>query len=120
MGRHTGLAILALLSLGDVAVLGLTDGEHPPYAVAIAAAALGVVSLVLVVLAWRGRGWALAPLVVLRALSALSAVPAFVVSGVPTSAVVLAALVVALTIVGVVLVAPSPRSSSSDRSRVAA
>jgi hypothetical protein len=105
MNRNTGLVILAVLSLVDIVDLALTDGEHPPYSVAIAGAALGVASLILVAYCRRGRRWAVAPLVVLRSVSALSAVPAFVVSGVPAAAVVLAAAIVALTIVGVVLVA---------------
>jgi hypothetical protein len=105
MNRTTGLVILAVLSLVDIADLALTDGEHPPYSIAIAGAALGVASLVLVALSWRGRHWSVAPLVVLRSIAALSAVPAFVVDGVPTPALALAAAIVALTIVGIVLVA---------------
>ena len=111
MSRNTGLVVLAGLSLVDIADLAVTDGSHPPYSVAIAGAALGLASLVLVALSWRGRRWALAPLVVLRAVSALSAVPAFVVGGVPAPALGLAAAIVALTIVGIVLVArPAQRS----------
>jgi hypothetical protein len=105
MKRKLGLAILGVLSLADIADLALTDGEHPPYSVAIIGAALGVVSLVLVALAWRRRPWALAPLVVLRALSALSALPAFVVGGVPAAAQVLAAVLIGLTALGIALVA---------------
>lgn len=39
---RTGLILLGLLSVGDLVVLALTDGEHPPYAVAALSAALGV------------------------------------------------------------------------------
>ncbi len=105
MNRTTGLVVLAVLSLVDIVDLAVTDGEHPPYSIAIAGAVLGFGSLILVACTWRGRRWAVAPLVVLRSLSALSAVPAFVSGGVPTSAVVLAAAIVGLTIVGIVLVA---------------
>ncbi|MEO5654066.1 MAG: hypothetical protein ABIN79_06160 [Marmoricola sp.] len=109
MNRTTGLVILAALSVVDIVGLAVTDGEHPPYAIAVAGAVLGAASLVLAVLIWRGRSWALAPLVALRALSALSAVPAFVVGDVPAPALVLAAAIVALTILGIVLVArPRP------------
>ncbi|MGA8247346.1 MAG: hypothetical protein WB797_10605 [Nocardioides sp.] len=110
MNRTTGLVILALLSLVDIVDLAVTDGEHPPYSIAVAGAALGLASLVLVAYCWGGRRWAVAPLVALRSLSALSAVPAFVVGGVPAAAVVLAAAIVVLTILGIVLVA-RPMSS---------
>ncbi len=110
MRRTTGLAILAVLSLVDIANLAVTDGEHPPYSIAIAGAVLGVASLVLVALTWRGCRWALAPLVVLRSLSALSALPAFVVGGVPAPALVLAAAIVTLTAAGIVLLARPVRA----------
>lgn len=110
MSRRIGLAILAALSLADIADLVLTDGQHPPYSVAIIGALLGVGSLVLVVLAWRGGRWALAPLVALRALSALSALPAFLVGEVPAAAQVLAAVIVGLTVLGVALVARPQRA----------
>jgi hypothetical protein len=115
MNRKLGLVILALISVGDVAGPLLTDGEHPPYWVAVAGAVLGVASLALVVPAWAGRRWPIAPLVVLRALSALSAVPAFFIGGVPASAVGLAAAIVVLTVAGTVLVA-SPRRAAQVRS----
>jgi hypothetical protein len=67
-------------------------------------------SLVLVVLAWRGRRWALAPLVTLRALSALNALPAFLVGGVPAAAQVLAAMMMGLTALGIALVARPQRT----------
>ena len=70
---RAGLVILALLSLVDVAGPLLTDGETPPMAIALVGCALGVASLVCVVLAWRGVTRAVLPLVVLRLLSALSA-----------------------------------------------
>jgi hypothetical protein len=62
------------------------------------------------VLAWRGRRWALAPLVTLRALSALSALPAFLVDGVPAAAQVLAAVMMGLTVLGIALVARPQRT----------
>lgn len=110
--RSAGLVILAVLSLVDIADLAVTDGEHPPYSIAIAGAVLGAASLVLVAVAWRGRRWALAPLVALRALSALSTVPAFVVGEVPTAALVLAAAIVAVTVVGILLVARPARTAT--------
>jgi hypothetical protein len=103
------LVIYAVLSVLDIGNLAATDGKHPPYSVAIAGALLGVASLVLVILAWRGSRRAVAPLVVLRIVSALSAVPAFLVGGVPAFALALAALIIALTILATLLVARSPR-----------
>lgn len=104
---RVGLVLFGLLSVGDIADLALTDGDHPPYLVAALSAVLGLASLYFVVAAWRGRHRALLPLLVLRVLSALSAVPAFFVADVPRAAVVSAAAIVVLTVVGVLLVAPA-------------
>jgi len=104
---RAGLVILALLSRVDVAGPLLTDGETPPMAIALVGCALGVASLVCVVLAWRGMTRAVLPLVVLRLLSALSAVPAFFVSDVPPAIRGLASALVLLTVGGVALVVGS-------------
>jgi len=104
-GRRSGLAILGLLSLGDIATLALTDGESPPYAVAALAALLGLVSLVLVVRAFRDPGQPLRLLIGLRVLSAVTALPAFFVSELPAEAQIAAAAIVFLTSVGVLLCA---------------
>lgn len=110
----TGLALLAVLSLADAGALLLTDGEHPPVEVAAVGTALGVVSLVLVVLAWRGSRAALGVLVGLRLLSAASAAPAFVVGGVPAPVQALAAIGIALTLLGCALVAPALRRKTAN------
>ena len=60
--------------------------------------------LVLVALAWRGRPGPRSRLVVVRLLSALTAVPAFLVPGVPAVPMVLAGIAITVTLVGVVLV----------------
>jgi hypothetical protein len=86
-----GLILLGLLSLTDVAGLLLTDGEHPPLVINVIGTVLGLASLVLVVLAWRGARMALGWLVGVRLLSAVSAVPAFVVPDVPAWAQLFAA-----------------------------
>lgn len=109
----TGLALLALLSLADAGALLLTDGEHPPVEVAAIGTALGVVSLVLVVLAWRGSRSALGVLVGLRLLSAVSAVPALVVGGVPAPVQAVATTGIVLTLLGCALVAPVLRRGSA-------
>lgn len=103
-GRRTGLVVLGLLSVGDVATIAFTDGEHPPYAVAVLALVLGLVSLVLVVQALRDPSRSLRLLIGLRVLSAVAALPAFFVSDVPAGARAAAGAVVALTAVGVLLV----------------
>jgi hypothetical protein len=102
-----GLWLLGFCSLLDIATPALTDGESPPWSVAIVGAALGAVSLVLVVRALRGAGVRL--LIGLRILAALSAVPAFVAGDVPVVAVAGAAAVVVLNVVGVLLVAGGAR-----------
>jgi len=104
-GRRIGLVILGLLSLGDIATPVLTDGETPPYAVAALAAVLGVVSLVLVVRAYRDPSRPLRLLIGLRVLSAVAALPAFFVADVPAGAQAAAAGAVVLTAAGVLLTA---------------
>ena len=108
-GRRIALGVFGLLSLGDMATLALTDGETPPYAVAALAALLGLVSLVLVVRAFRDPGKPLRLLIGLRVLSAVLALPAFFVSDVPAGAQAAAAGVVVLTAVGVLLAAGGRR-----------
>ncbi len=105
---RTGLILLGLLSVGDIVGLALTDGEHPPYAVAAVGAALGVGSLYFVAKGWQGSRAALRPLFALRIASALTAVPAFFVNAVPTAALAAAAALVVLTAVGVFLVGRTP------------
>ena len=50
---RAGLAVFGVLSVGDIVTIALTDGEHPPYAVAVLGVLLGLASLALVVRAWR-------------------------------------------------------------------
>jgi hypothetical protein len=104
-GRRVGLLIFGLLSLGDIATIALTDGDHPPYAVAAVDALLGLVSLVLVVRAFRDATRSVRLLIGLRVLSAVTALPAFFVSDVPAAAQAAATGVVVLTAVGVLLTA---------------
>ncbi len=101
---RVGFVLLALLSLADVAGLALTDGKHPPYSIAVIGAVLGVASLGCLVPAWRGNVAAFRTLAVLRVVSAVSAVPAFFVSGVPAAAVGAAAAIVLVTAVALALV----------------
>lgn len=114
-GRNVfiGLALLGLLSVFDIVSAFIpvpADEPGPPIEVLVGGAVLGLVSLALIALVWRGArgvvGWVL---VALRVLSALLAVPAFIVPEVPTVWVVLAAVYILLTVVGVVLVRPALR-----------
>ncbi len=104
---RSGLVILGVLSLLDLAGPLLTDGDNPPMSIALVGSALGVASLVCVVLAWRGKTRAALPLAGLRLLSALTAVPAFFAPDVPAGIRALAAVLVLLTVMGVALVVGS-------------
>ena len=98
---RVGLTLLAALSVLDLLTPLITDGQHPPMAVAAAAALLGLASLSFVMVAWRGSRSALSALVVLRTLSALSATPAFFSPGVPAAAMAAATGLIILTLVGI-------------------
>jgi len=101
---RTGLGVLGLLSLADLATPLLSDGEHPPMAIALAGAVVGLASLVLIVFAARGSRPATIGLIVLRALSALSAAPAFLAPDVPAAAQIAAGVAIILTVLGIGLV----------------
>ncbi len=109
---RAGLVLLGLLSLVDVAGILLTDGETPPIAVAVLGTVLGLVSLVLLWFAWRGERGTLIGLVVVRLISAATAVPAFVMPDVPVGLVVFAAAFIVLTLAGCGLVVPALRRTS--------
>jgi hypothetical protein len=101
---RAGLTVLGVISLGDLAAPLVTDGETPPMSVALVGSALGALSLALVMLAWRGRMAAALGLVVVRALSALTAVPAFIFPDVPLVPRILAGVFITLTLAGVGMV----------------
>jgi hypothetical protein len=101
---RAGLIILGVLSLADLAGPLITDGQHPPMFIALIGSAFGLISIVLSILAWRGRPAAAIALVVVRLLSALTAVPAFTESGVPTGPMIIAGVFIALTLAGIVAV----------------
>lgn len=99
-----GLAILGLLSAGDVLAPVLTDGETPPMFVALILLALGVISLACIFGVRKASRHALLVLLVIRGLSALSAVPAFLVPDVPAVAKAAAGASIAGTLIGMALV----------------
>jgi hypothetical protein len=100
---RAGLVILAALAIIDLPTPFVTDGEHPPMAVAIVSLVLGVASLACLPGAWRGRRPALLGLFGTRLLSAALAMPAFFVGDVPSAVVVFVAGFVAVTVLGVLL-----------------
>jgi hypothetical protein len=103
--RRAGLVVLGLPSLADLATLPLTDGAHPPYPIAVLSTVVGVVSLALIVQALRAPSRPLSLLIGLRVLSAVTALPAFVVDGVPPAAQATAGTLVVLTAAGVLMAA---------------
>lgn len=112
--NKAGLVLCGLLGATDVASLAALGqqgaGESgPPAAVIVAAAALGILTLVAVVVTWRTRSRLGARLVAAsRVLSALSAVPAFFVEDVGTGFVAAAATAVLLTLVAIWLLLSPP------------
>jgi hypothetical protein len=112
---RAGLIAFGLLSVVDLAGPLLTDGETPPMSIALIGSALGLISLVLVVLAWRGARRAVVPLIVLRVLSALTAVPAFFVEDVPAAAMAAAGVSIVLAIAGTALVLMPARELEAAR-----
>jgi hypothetical protein len=109
----TGLAISGLLALGDIATPLLSDGEHPPVAIGVVIAIIGLLTVVGIVLAWRGRRGGPTTIIVTRLLSALTSVPAFFADGVSAAAKVGAAVGVVLTLVAIVLIAPRLRTTTT-------
>jgi hypothetical protein len=107
---RTGLIIAAVLGVADIAAAIAGGGDTPPLPIAIAAVALGLITLVAAGYGWRGRRTAVGTVIVTRVLSALGAVPAFFADDVPAAFVASAAVLVALTAAAVVLlVAPLRR-----------
>ncbi|TDP94854.1 hypothetical protein [Labedaea rhizosphaerae] len=101
---RAGLVLLGLISVLDLLTPLVTDGDHPPMPIALGAAVLGLVSLALVVSAWRGAKRAIVPLVAGRVMSALAAVPAVFVAGTPGMLVAAVAAGLAITVTGAALV----------------
>jgi hypothetical protein len=103
----TGLVLAGLLGLADLATPLVSDGAHPPMVVAFLGAALGLATLVALVPAWRGGRGAAWTVVGTRLVSAVTALPAFVVPDVPAEAVLAAGVGVAVTLLACGLVVAS-------------
>lgn len=110
---RVGLVLAALLGLADIVggISQLGPDAILPFAVAVTVTGLGVITLVLLPLAWRGTGWASWTIIAARTLSAITTLPAFFVPVVPVVAVITAAATVAVTVLAVVLMIVSGRTA---------
>jgi len=112
--NKAGLVLAALLGVADMVGVVATPepsaGEQgPPAAVLIAAAVLGIVTIVAAVWTWRtGNRVGSRVVAATRILSAVGALPAFFVEDVPAGLVAVAAAGVVLTVVAVWLVLSPP------------
>jgi hypothetical protein len=109
-GVTVGLILAGLLGLGDAIGPFTGAGDGPPFAVLLADSILGIITIVGVVLAWRGKRSGIVAVIVTRLLAALTAVPAFFVDGVPAPAAAIAVVGIAVTLLAVALVAPGLRT----------
>jgi hypothetical protein len=80
-------------------------------AVALVGALIGLVCLALVVSAWRGARRAVIPLVILRALAAITAVPAFFADDVPGGAKGAAGVGIVITVLAIAFVMAGRRQA---------
>ena len=102
-------AIFALLGLIDIALLGVVGSSvAPPLAVSVIVAALGLATLVALILARDGSRPALVTVVATRVISALLAVGAFIATA-PIWIMAVEAFVIAATVIAVVLLRRPPR-----------
>lgn len=116
--QRVGLGLCVLLGLFDVVGLALAPGAGeigPPFPVVVFSFVMGLITLAAAVPAWRsGDRRAVLAVAVSRALSAVTAIPAFFVSGVPAAGVTIAAVGLLLTVVALVLLlAPAPHHGSA-------
>lgn len=110
---NVGLSIGAVLGAVDVlSVVGAGADDGPPTAVLALASVLGVITLVGVSVAWRGRPGGAAAVVVSRVLSALLTVPALFVDEAPDWAPPAVAIGIALTILALALIYTSRRETA--------
>jgi|GEM_PF-3255495 len=109
-GLVLATALAALDLAGGIATMANSDAFG--LAVAVGMIALAVVTLVLVVLAWRGSRRAAAGAAVARVVASLAGIPAFLLPEAPAFLVVLAAAGIVLALVCAALVAAGLRRRS--------
>ena len=103
---RAGLSLAAILALFDIvfAIMNLVSSDAFGLTVSIGMVALGLVTLLLVPLAWRRRRGAAIGAAVVRVIASLAALPAFFVPGVPAPFVLLAAIGIVLAVAAAVLI----------------
>jgi len=102
--RNAAAAIFAVLGLIDVALTGIIGSPGaPPLIVTLGVAALGLITVLALLPAWRGRRGALIAVVVTPIISAVLVVPAFFLNA-PVWAMIVGGFVIAGTITALVLV----------------
>jgi hypothetical protein len=112
--NKAGLVLCGLLGAADVASLAALGQRHsdsagPPTAVLVAAAVLGLVTLVTVILTWRtGSRLGARITAVARILSALTSVPAFFVNNVGSGFIAAAGAAIIVTVVAIWLLLSRP------------
>ena len=99
--------LLGVLDIVGLAGIGADDG--PPVAIVVLDAVMGVITLVGARMAWRGDRRGAVAVIVSRAISALSALPAFFVDDVPDWVPPFVGVFLVLTLVGVGLLVASLR-----------
>ncbi|MBB1514559.1 hypothetical protein H5398_01000 [Tessaracoccus sp. MC1679] len=112
--RITGLVLAGLYSLTNIpsALIPVTGEVGPPFIVLVLGSVLGVIGLMAVIIGWRTDHPAAHRIATgAVAISALTALPAFFVAGVPVLLRVMAGSSILLAIViAVLLLAPTQRS----------
>ena len=102
--NKAGLVLLALAAVANLVPITPKDEPGPPMMVLIAAAVLGLIALIAVVVAWRnGSKKAVLVAVSVSIINALLAVPAFFEPGIPTWLRTLAGVFIAWTAAAVAL-----------------
>ncbi len=111
----TGLVLCALLGVLDLVGVFTTGVEGaPPAGIIFGAAALGLITVAAAIPAWRGSRAGLVVVVASRAVSILFGLPVYFTDGLPNWARLATTVVIAVSLVGIALLAPAlPRSAVS-------
>jgi hypothetical protein len=107
-GITVGMAIAVLLTLFDVTLPFGGDGR--PFGLAVAGLVLGLLTVAGVVLHAIGRGSGAAIVIATRLLASVASLPTLIVGDVPITDRLFAALIVVLTLMTVLLLAPAMKA----------